>query len=40
LNNLTIAYIIFAIVMLHLAAGFAWVLYKFSKKGSKKDTSE
>jgi len=36
LNNLTIAYIIFAIVLLHLLAGFAWVIYKFSKKESKK----
>jgi len=34
LNNLIIAYIIFAIVLLHLAAGFAWVIYKFSKKNS------
>ncbi len=32
---MTVAYIIFAIVMLHLVAGFAWVFYKFYKKREK-----
>ncbi len=36
MNN-TIAYIIFGIVMLHLVVGFAWVIYKFEKKPSKKE---
>jgi len=36
MNN-TIAYIIFGVVMLHLVLGFAWVIYKFSKKPDKKE---
>lgn len=38
--NITIAYIIFGIVMLHLVIGFAWVIYKFSKKPSKKENEK
>ncbi len=34
--NMTIAYIIFAVVLLHLLLGFAWVIYKFSKKNPEK----
>lgn len=32
---MTLAYIIFGIVMLHLVVGFAWVIYKFSKPSQK-----
>ena len=38
--SMTLAYIIFAIVLLHLLLGFAWVIYKFMKKspaGQKKE---
>ena len=31
--SMTVAYIIFGIVMLHLLLGFVWVFYKFYKKG-------
>jgi hypothetical protein len=31
-DSFTLAYIIFAIVLLHLILGFVWVIYKFSKK--------
>ena len=37
---MTLAYIIFAIVMLHLLAGFVWVFYKFYKKGEKQAETE
>jgi len=40
MNNLTLAYIIFAIVLLHIVLGFAWVIYKFSGKSEKKEDSE
>jgi cytochrome bd-type quinol oxidase subunit 1 len=30
--SMTLAYIIFAIVLLHLLLGFAWVIYRFMKK--------
>ncbi len=30
--SMTVAYIIFGIVMLHLLLGFVWVFYKFYKK--------
>jgi cbb3-type cytochrome oxidase subunit 3 len=33
---MTLAYIIFAIVLLHVLVGFAWVIYKFSKKPKAK----
>jgi uncharacterized protein YqhQ len=33
---MTIAYIIFAIVLLHLIAGLAWALLKISKKPTHK----
>jgi len=39
MNN-TIAYIIFGVVMLHLVLGFAWVIYKFSKKSDKKNEND
>ena len=32
MSDFTIAYIIFAIVMLHLLAGFAWAFWKMRKK--------
>jgi flagellar biogenesis protein FliO len=32
-DSLTFYYIIFAIVLLHLVLGFAWVIYKFMRKG-------
>jgi cytochrome bd-type quinol oxidase subunit 2 len=32
-HSLTFYYIIFAIVLLHLLLGFAWVIYKFMGKG-------
>jgi uncharacterized membrane protein len=35
MNN-TLAYIIFAIVMLHLVAGFVWAFIKMNKKPAKK----
>jgi hypothetical protein len=35
MNN-TLAYIIFAIVMLHLVAGFVWAFIKMNKKPVKK----
>jgi len=38
-SDLTLAYIIFSIVILHLIGGFVWVFYKFSKKKSKKGES-
>ena len=36
--SLTLAYIIFAIVLLHVVVGFVWVIWKFMKKpdGRKK----
>ncbi len=34
--NLTLAYIIFGIVMLHLILGFVWVFFKFMRKKDKK----
>ncbi len=34
-NNLTFYYIIFAIVLLHVVLGFAWVIYKFMKKSGE-----
>ena len=40
MNNLTLAYIIFAIVLLHIVLGFAWVIYKFSEKSKKKENTE
>jgi len=40
MNNLTLAYTIFAIVILHLVLGFVWVIYKFSGKSKKKENSE
>ena len=40
MNDLTIAYVIFAIVLLHLVIGFAWVIYKFSKKDSGTDKND
>lgn len=36
MNDLNLAYIIFAIVLLHLIGGFVWVFYKFSKGKSEK----
>ncbi len=33
--EMTVAYIIFGIVMIHLIGGFAWVFYKFMKKPKK-----
>jgi hypothetical protein len=30
--SMTLAYIIFGVVMLHLVLGFVWVFYKFTKK--------
>ncbi|GAB4422045.1 MAG: hypothetical protein OHK0039_37740 [Bacteroidia bacterium] len=30
--DLTVAYIVFGIVMLHLLAGFGWVLYRMNRK--------
>jgi hypothetical protein len=38
MNN-TLAYIIFAIVMLHLVAGFAWAFIKMNKKPSNKNNN-
>jgi hypothetical protein len=32
-DNITFYYIIFAIVLLHVLLGFAWVIYKFMIKG-------
>lgn len=37
-DNLTLAYIIFAIVLLHVILGFVWVIYKFSKKKKTDET--
>lgn len=34
---MTLAYIIFAIVLIHLLAGLAWALYKISKKPTNKN---
>ncbi len=31
---MTLAYIIFAIVILHIVIGFAWVIWKLSKKSN------
>ncbi len=40
MNN-TVAYIIFAIVMLHLVGGFAWAFIKMNKKpGEKKEQNK
>ncbi len=39
MNN-TWAYIIFAIVMLHLVAGFAWAFIKMNKKPSNKQNNK
>ncbi len=39
MNN-TIAYIIFAIVMLHLVAGFVWVFIKMNKKPGDKNNNK
>ena len=30
--SLSVAYIVFGIAMLHLLAGFGWVLYKMNRK--------
>ncbi len=38
--SMTLAYIIFAIVLLHVVVGFAWVIYKFSKKPNHKEKSK
>lgn len=35
-DSLTLAYIIFAIVLLHLIGGFIWVFYKFMRKPKEK----
>jgi len=37
--SLTLTYIIFAIVLLHIVAGFAWVLYKMMNPGNGKKKS-
>ncbi|GEM_PF-3451714 len=37
MSSMTLAYIIFAIVLLHVLVGFAWVIYKFSKKPKVKE---
>jgi len=34
-DNLTLAYIIFGIVLLHVIGGFVWVIFKFMKKKEK-----
>jgi len=34
-DSLSFYYIIFAIVLLHVLLGFAWVIYKFMKPGKK-----
>jgi len=39
MNN-ALAYIIFAIVMLHLLAGFIWAFIKMNKKPSKINTKK
>ena len=39
MNN-TVAYIIFAIVMLHLAGGFIWAFIKMSKKPVNKKSKQ
>ncbi len=36
-GNFTLAYIIFAIILLHLVAGFVWVFYKFMRKPKEKE---
>jgi len=36
-DNFTLAYIIFAIILLHLVAGFIWVFYKFMRKPKEKE---
>jgi len=36
-ENLTLAYIIFAIILLHLLAGFVWVFCKFMRKPKEKE---
>ena len=37
MSSMTLAYIIFTIVLLHVILGFAWVIYKFSKPKFKKE---
>jgi cbb3-type cytochrome oxidase subunit 3 len=38
--SMTLAYIIFAIVLLHLLLGFAWVIYRFMKKPQAEQKEE
>lgn len=40
MNDLILAYIIFAIVILHVIGGFVWVFYKFSKKKRNKPDNQ
>ncbi len=35
MSEVTLTYLIFVIAMLHLLVGFAWVLFKFMRKGKK-----
>ena len=37
---MSLANILFIIVMLHLAVGFGWVLYKLEFSGKKKEKKE
>ena len=37
---MSLANILFIIVMLHLAVGFGWVLYKLEFSGKKKEKEE
>ncbi len=38
-DSLSFYYIVFAIVLLHVLLGFAWVIYKFMKPRDKKQNT-